>query len=205
MKKSTALVLALVSLVACGQPPAPPAPAAPAAVAPAAEPAAAPAAAPAPAAGGALFDAMDAVTGWEKYNGDGSSINLASVPGETGNALEISYTMGTGAWVAMWKAAGRDLTAYKGVRFRIKGEGSANTIEFKLEDKDGSNFVVFAPFKSNAASWTTVDIPLSSLKYGWGGDQNLALSDIKVHFAISAQEGDQKGSGKLLIDQVEFY
>lgn len=203
---ASVLTLFLLLVSACGQPPAPaqetPPVAAPLTPAPAPEPAPAPA--PEPAAGESLLDPTSPIQGWNVYNDNGSTIKLVDLPGENGKALGIEYNIGTGNWLATYKDLSLDLGRYKGIRFRYKGEGSGNSLEFKIEDADGSQFGMLVPSRSNPGSWTTVEVKYTDLAYWWGGDKNLNLASPKVHFAVSVKDGDQRGSGKVLVDQLEL-
>lgn len=200
------LTLCLLLASACGQPPAPasetPPVAAPLTPAPAPEPASAPA--PAQASGESLLDPASPIQGWNVYNDNGSTIKLVDLAGENGKALGIEYGMGTGNWLATYKDLTRDLGPFKGIRFRYKGEGSGNSLEFKIEDADGSQFGMLVPSRSNPASWTTVEVKFADLAYWWGGDKNLNLVNPKVHFAVSVKDGDQRGTGKVIVDQLEL-
>jgi hypothetical protein len=171
---------------------------------------AAPAAPAKPASAGigadGVVDSMAAApAGWDNYKDGSVTLNLAAGQGQRGKALVLDYNMNTGGWLGVWKQVNGNLSGYKGVRFAVRGEGAANSVEFKFEDKDGSNFGKVLAVKSNTGSWTTIEVPFSDLTYFWGGDQKLDLADPKIHFAISKKEGDAGGAGKLLIDKIELY
>lgn len=172
-------------------------------------PAAAPAKAAAVSAGlgadGVIDNFSSAPAGWDNYKDNGVTLNLTAVQGQRGKALQLDYNMNSGGWLGVWKQVHGNLANYKGVRFSVRGEGSSNSIEFKFEDKDGSNFGKVLSVKSNTGSWTTIEVPFSDLTYFWGGDQKLDLADPKIHFAVSKKEEDQGGAGKLLIERVELY
>ncbi len=153
---------------------------------------------------GLILDATNATEGWNIYKDEGVEVELESVSGKEGKALGISYDMGPGGWIGIYKG-NIDLSNCKSVKIIYRGKGSQNTIEFKLEDVDGSNFGIIFKTKSNVNGWTTVEVPLSELDYWWGGDESLDdLSNVNIHFAISKKEGDKGGSGKIVIDRIEL-
>ncbi|MFH1369004.1 MAG: carbohydrate binding domain-containing protein [Elusimicrobiota bacterium] len=164
------------------------------------------AAAPAPKIAGNVLDAMDSVTGWDKYVENTVTVNFAIVAGKTGKAIECTYDLTGGNYWGMWKGFSGDVSKYKGIKFTFRGEGSANSIEFKIEDMDGSNFGKILPMKSNTAAWTTVEVPFADLAYLWNGNQTLEYVDPKIHFAISKKVDDDKGGkGKFIVGQIELY
>lgn len=152
-----------------------------------------------------ILDAPNTTEGWNVYNAEDTTVELESVPGKDGEALGIVYDIGSEGWIGIYRD-NVDLSNCKSVKFVYRGKGSSNTIEFKLEDVDGSNFGIIIKAKSDAGGWTTVEVPIDDLTYWWGGDENLDnLSNVKLHFAISKkQEGDEGGSGKVAIDRIEL-
>jgi hypothetical protein len=163
---------------------------------------------PAPAAAPAdLLDGMDEGSAWKVYSDDrGVKVDVLPVDVEAGKALEIGFTMGPGEWLGIFRSIDRDLSGYKAIRFRYRGEGSPNSLEIKLEDADGSQFGRVLKTKTNLGSWTTVVIPFSELSYWWGGDNKLAWDKVhNCHFAISMKDsGDKGGAGKVIVDEIEL-
>ena len=154
-----------------------------------------------------LLDPMENTAGWTVYKDDrGVSVSLDTIDADKGKAVEVFYSMEGGEWFGIFKSINRDLSGYKGVRFSVMGAGSANSLEFKLEDADGTMFGKVVGLKSNTGSWAKVSVMFDQLAYWWGGDNSLDWTKIKnIHFAVSKKvKGDQGGSGKLMIDQVEL-
>lgn len=151
-------------------------------------------------------DVVEASKGWENYADATVVVKLAPVAGRKGSAIAIDYDMGSGAWFGIWKEIPKDISKYRGIKFSFKGEGSQNSIELKIEDKDGSNYGKLLAQKSNTAAWTTVELLFSDLTYFWGGNQTLDLvNNPKLHFAVSKKgDEDSGGKGKLLIEQIEL-
>lgn len=149
------------------------------------------------------LDNMDAVTGWNTYQ-DNTVVNtVASVEGQTGNALEITYAMNTGSWLGISKTpAATDLSGMTSLRFRVKGTGTGNTIQVKIADTTGRVFGanLTTPL-SNASDWTTVEIQKTDFAYFWGGaNSSMDWAHIQtLDFALSGASG----AGTMLIDTVE--
>lgn len=159
-----------------------------------------------PAASGELLDPTNSVIGWDTAVDQGSKIELAVVRGKSGNAIQATFTLDPGGWIAFSKRFTADFTKAKAIRFVYKGEGSINSIELKLENPDQGQFGVLLSKKSNESAWTTVEVPLSDFKYWWGGSsKDLQLSKpLRLFFAISKKEGDDGMSGKISVCQLEL-
>lgn len=152
-----------------------------------------------------IIDSMDSTLGWSNYGEKGARVNLSSAKGKYGQSLKVSYDMVDGGWVAITKNVNRDLSSAKRIRFWVKGEGSANSLEIKLEDFKQTNYGYVLKFKSNIGAWMVVDIPISKFEYWWGSNKSLNFKNVKsIHFAISKKDGDQGGSGKVYLDQLEM-
>jgi hypothetical protein len=156
---------------------------------------------------GIIDNMKGAPAGWQKYADNSVVLNTGAAQGPKGKSLELSYNINTGEWLGVWKQIAGDISKYKGVRFGVRGEGAANTVEFKIECADGANFGKVLPVKSNVGGWSTVEIAFADLAYFWGGNGSkvMSLRDPKVHFAISKREGDDGGIGKFVISQIEMY
>lgn len=153
------------------------------------------------------LDPMSETRGWTVYKDDrGVTVSLDVIETETGSALEIFYSMEGGEWLGIFKSINRDLSGYKGLRFSFMGLGSANSLEVKLEDGDGTQFGRVMEAKSNASSCKTVDVTFDQLSYWWGGDSSLDWKKVRhIHFALSKKsKTDQGGSGKVMIGKVEL-
>ena len=92
-----------------------------------------------------VIDSFSTTDGWGTYKDNGTTIEVKG----SDKALEIDYKMVSGKWVGTFKAYSNDFKDVSGFKFKYRGEGSANTVEFKLEDPDGSNFGTVLSTKSN--------------------------------------------------------
>jgi hypothetical protein len=115
-----------------------------------------------------------------------SAKNLAS--GDIAHAKNISSPV----WG--WSASSSlpvDISDTVAITLYYKGTGSSNTLQFKLEDEDGSVFGKRLYNATNISEWTKSRINYSELEYYWGGDDNLDLKNItRISFAIENGERD---------------
>ncbi len=149
-----------------------------------------------------VLDNMDSDTGWGTFADDkGSSSSISTVTGKEGKALSMEFDLGTGFWAVIGKDINKDLTGLKRIRFYYRYKGNPNTLEVKLIDEDGSNFLFKKEIKETLG-WEQMEINFSQFSYGWGGDAKLNLKNIKrIEVAISKGTG---GSGELVIDKIEY-
>lgn len=149
-----------------------------------------------------VLDNMENQDGWATFADDkGSSSSLSMIQGKKGKAVSMEFDLGVGFWAVIVKDINKDLTGLKKLRFYYKYRGKPNTLEVKLIDKDGSNFL-FKHEIEETLEWKMIEINFSQFSYGWGGDDKLDLRNIKrIEFAISKRTG---GSGELSIDEIEY-
>lgn len=144
---------------------------------------------------------------WATLVDTGSTIALATVPGRTDTALQITYNLGEGGWVQLYQAASSynmgDFSEMAGIIFYYRGSGKANTLEIKFEDTDGTNFGRLWPGQSAIADWTRIEVRFAELTYLWGGDANMDWEQVKnIFFAVSRKEGDMGGAGTVEIADI---
>jgi len=137
----------------------------------------------------------------------GSTIALATVPGRTDTALQITYNLGEDGWVVLYQPASSynrgDLSKMVGFTFYYQGSGNANTLELKFEDADGTNFGRLWQGQSAAADWTRIEMQLTELTYLWGDDPNMDWDQVhSITFAVSKKEGDMGGAGTVEIADI---
>lgn len=144
---------------------------------------------------------------WTTLTDTGSTIALATVPGRTNKALQITYDLGEGGWVQLYQSASSynrgDLSEMAGLTFYYRGDGNANTLEVKFEDTDGTNFGRLLQGQSAAADWTRIEVQFTELTYLWGGDVNMDWEQVKnISFAVSKKQGDMGGEGTVEIADI---
>jgi len=144
---------------------------------------------------------------WGTLADTGSTIALATVPGRTGTALQITYDLGGGGWVDLYQSASSynkgDLSKMTGLTFYYRGSGNANTLEVQIEDSDGTNFGRLLQGQSAAADWSRIEVRLTELTYLWGNDADMNWKQVKaISFAVSKKQGDMGGAGTLEIADI---
>lgn len=173
-----------------------------------------------------VIDSMESPVGWAKYTDDkGSSINVTTISGRTDNALEITYDLKEGGYVIISKNIedlndSEVLSEIQGIRFFYKGEGKQNTIGLKLEygDDDKTTFGDLWNRKTVSDNWEpSLEVQYNSIKclspkykcenrpYGPHVNEFNQTKVRKIEFAISNKpsDGDEQGSGKVIIDDVQ--
>ncbi|GAB4539584.1 MAG: hypothetical protein Fur002_04980 [Anaerolineales bacterium] len=156
----------------------------------------------------------DKLTGLKPYNSVGASVAFSLVPSFSGEGLEISYVIGEGGWAGVFRmVTPESLAETKGIKFSYMGSGSSNTLEFKMEYKQGTVFSVLLPHLSASPDWQEVEVLYTDLTC-WvntpGCPENLSLSletdkVIKIGFAVSNKidYNDAPGTGNIVIDNVQ--
>ncbi len=177
-----------------------------------------PTSSPTPTPASITIDTMDSISGWNTYTDDrGSTISLASVPGRTNNAIEISFDLQDGGWVGISKEISSEvlsaLTGAERIGFFYTGSGASNTIELKLLTRPDSNeesavFSVSWSKATAAGGWTFLEAPISAFvcwtETGCQRDEVFDLRNLwKIDFAISNKSRDTLGRGTVIIDDVQ--
>lgn len=131
-----------------------------------------------------------------------SSVSLSS----TNKALRLDFKFNDGDWMVCEKGTGLNAAAARGFRFRYKGTGAANHLEFKVKDRNNVEyFKKFYAFTNTDGEWKTAIVQMKELTlFGKGKDNNETL-DLKniaeVNFAIS--KNGAGGDGTFYIDYLE--
>lgn len=155
---------------------------------------------------GKVLDPMEDIEGWGAYNDEGAKIELAQVKGKKDKAVQISYTLDPGGWVAMDKKDLQlDMSKLTKVSFSCMMTGKINAVEFKLGDADGSIFGKIFKGSDIGKKWNIMNLPLSEMQYLWGGDEKMDWKNVvSISFAVSKGADGEGGSGKLFIDEIEY-
>jgi len=153
-----------------------------------------------------VLDSMDSSNNWLIQTDQGSSLSTSTVAGLKGNAIQLDYDIGSGAWVAIKRGDfGRvDISPGDAIGFYYKGMGDSNHIKIQINDADGDVFERKLANLSNISAWTQAILTFESLSHWEGtGDGTLDRGNISnVGFAVNVSEG---GSGKIAIDGLESY
>ena len=156
------------------------------------------------------------ISGWENYGCDEdkgvTTTSLDSVSGQDGRALELTYKFNRGDiddWAVIERDWGRNIAGSDSFRFKYKGTGSANNLELRVMDKNGTIFLKKIYDVTNTEDeWKTATIPyeelylLTSGTYSNGDTADtLDLKKVEaIFFVVSKGDG---GSGTLTIDELE--
>ncbi|MEX0879516.1 MAG: discoidin domain-containing protein [Thermoanaerobaculia bacterium] len=143
------------------------------------------------------------IAGWVAAPSDGIRMALSPDAGETGGALRIDFDFqGRAGWAAARKAFPRALPENWAMRFRFKGEGPPQTLEFKLLDPSGEN--VWWSVRRDFAlprDWTTLTVRKRQVSFAWGpagaGEKLRELGAIEVTVVNSSG-----GRGSVWIDDL---
>lgn len=148
-----------------------------------------------------LLSDFEVLDDWSMTKGDGTDLEVKSVKGKDGKAIELVYDLkDTRQWVAIFKNFELEVSKNDEFKFQVKGSGELNNIEFKLTDVDGSNFTRAFDGMSNKAEWTAISVPVSSLHHGWGGDKNLDMVT-EIWICVIFKNGKK---GTLTVDNLEY-
>jgi hypothetical protein len=139
---------------------------------------------------------------WTTNHGPRSTAEMKRVVKDDRNAYRIDYTMPADAhgYVEFIRdvADGLDVEDHP-FAFDIKAEGTGN-LEVKFIDSDGSVFRRVFPLKDAFEDWTHIVMDLSSVDYGWGG-QNSTFEHFKTLMMVPAGQG---GKGTLWLSDIGF-
>lgn len=138
-----------------------------------------------------------------------SRLDLGSVPGRTGNAMEISYTLDMGGYVLTSKRIDPQiLSGTERIGFFYKADGPSNILELKLEYQ-GDAYPIFAvsqPLVSDTDNWVLFEMPYSAFKCEAHCPSSGKMIDLiqvaRITIAVSNWRGGAPGPGKVTIDDL---
>lgn len=141
-----------------------------------------------------------------KTDGDNAAkASLEVVRFQEEPALELTYDLRGGDWVRCFVNVRENFSNFSRVQFLFKGEGSNNTLEFRLVDLDGTTAGALWSQQTGKKAWTVVDLPLIDLSYFWGGDPIIDKGRIRqIIFVVSKRAGDAGGRGRVTIRGIKF-
>jgi hypothetical protein len=150
-----------------------------------------------------VLDDFESLDGWRAITSDGALLHLQSVPGKSGNALEMDFDLSkVSGYVIAQKDFSIELPEDYQFSFDLRADAPVNNFEFKLLDDSGN---VFWQKKLNMrypAIWTRQRIRKRDISYAWGPARGgEARSVRKIEFVVSCGTG---GVGKVFIDNFRF-
>ncbi len=156
---------------------------------------------------------FDSGSGWRAQPSDGVDLKIASEPGPSGGSLRIDYDFARGSGYGIVRhdfSPPLDVPENFRFRFRIRGEGPRNTLEFKLVEKsvgtDGrvgeSVWWVNQRDYDFPAAWREVTLPKRLFNFAWGPSGGTPLRHIDaVEIVVTSFSG---GKGTVWIDDLSF-
>ncbi len=157
--------------------------------------------------------------GWVEYQNDGlGSIINASPVLQTNCEIKVSFDLKTNGWVAIYKKLEPNLLLQThGIRFSYIGTGAANTLEFKLIEKDasGNETIFYAQWDgatSTAGKEISQDIKYSDLicRFTLNSNCKTGAEHIKpdlvdrIDFSFSNASNAMPGEGEVIIKEIQI-
>ncbi|MBE0564520.1 MAG: discoidin domain-containing protein [Krumholzibacteria bacterium] len=150
-----------------------------------------------------VIDAGEDATAWTAHPADGVVMDLGTDQGERGRALRLDFRFTGGGWAIARRDVDLALPEDYTIRFRLRGEAPANTLELKLLDASGEN-VWWRVWRdvSWPADWTTFSARKRQIEFAWGPQGGGELRQVAaIEFAVTAGSG---GQGTVWIDDLEL-
>jgi hypothetical protein len=152
-----------------------------------------------------IIDTMDSIQGWETIKDDkGSAVNISSIPGKKGNAIQISYDLKEDGWVGISRQIDPKLLMQAfGLNFSYFSMGNQNTMELRFEYENETPFgISWTNSKTDAWSFQKAlytDFKCLDLRNRIG----FKLENVrKIEFIISNHPEGSAGSGTMILDNV---
>lgn len=149
---------------------------------------------------GLVIDDFREAEGWTAFAPEGVEVAVEADDG----ALRIEYDFRSGGGFAIVRReVEMEVEGNYAFEFRVRGEGPANDLEFKLIDGTGDNVWWhnrrrFEP----PGEWTTLTSSRRSIEFAWGPTQDRTLRRVAaVEFAVASASG---GSGTIWIDDLRY-
>lgn len=143
---------------------------------------------------------FDNTQSWETSESESSII---SIPGKFQQALQLTYHLNDRrAFTVIGKPYLLKLPQLYQFEFWVKGEGPANTLEFKLIDQHGNTYLKKFNGLRLSSQWKKLKVKSHELIYGWGPKPDLPLKQVKrLELAVAM---GQPGSGWIAFDQLNL-
>lgn len=158
-----------------------------------------------------VIDSMDSTEGWQTIDdGNGSSLNISSVQGKKGHAIQISYDLQEGGWVAISREVDPKMLAeVAGMNFSSLIMDRQNTVELRLLYKDGTAFGASWD-NPKAETWSYQALLFAKLKCmnpenECEFDDKINISKVRwmeIVLSNMPEVGDEAGTGIILLDDV---
>lgn len=152
-----------------------------------------------------LLDATASTEGWMIFNDAKAtgSLKVTGGPNSTWKALEMSYDLTGGNWVAFIKKLPAGMEKMKALIFYYRGDGKYN-LEVKVQDADGAVFGIKIPGGAEVAKWMKIVIPIEDLEYLWGGTKRVLEPKNIRQIEISVSTDGKGGPGKMMVSNIRY-
>jgi len=152
----------------------------------------------------ATLDAFESVKDWRASPSDGVSLRVSTDSGFRGRAMRLDFDFhGGGGYAVVHRAFNFAVPANYEFAFRIRGDASPNTLEFKLIDPSGDNvWWSNQPGFEFPRAWTEVVRKKRHITFAWGPKGGGDLARVAaIEFSITAGTG---GKGTVWIDELQL-
>ncbi len=149
-----------------------------------------------------VLDDFEDLARWKVLPSDGIVASLSSEEGFQGRALRLDFDFqGRAGYAVVRRELPLDLPGNYEIRFRVRGEGPPNNLEFKLVDPSGENvwWVNRRDFEP-PREWTEIRIKKRHVQFAWGPAGGGEIRKVAaIELAVTAGRG---GKGYLLVDDL---
>jgi hypothetical protein len=150
-----------------------------------------------------FIDRMDDAASWPARGSDYVVAGSRSVGSSDAKAIELSYDFdGVNGYAFMRRKADIALPHNFEVRFRMRGRGGRNDIQFKLTDGDNVWWKVWRN-RRPGADWEGVVIPAGDLRFAWGPATDHRLNRADGIELVVARNRDG-GAGAIAISDLQI-
>ena len=158
-----------------------------------------------------MDEAPATVGKWRTYGQvSGALTSIAGISGgNSDRCLEMAYNIIPDSplseqWAVMSRTMNPNAATGIMFRFKYKGSGSRDNIEFKVSDSDGNVYrkILYQAAETNDA-WKTAEIPFDELTY-FSGNRQLDLTRLRRIWIAVSKSPVSDGSGSLVIDELEY-
>lgn len=133
----------------------------------------------------------------------GTHIAVSTPTVNGSKCLRIQYDLSRGERVECFAPVTVNLARCDRVRLVFQGEGSANTLDIRVTDADGSTVGYTWPDRTKSPPWTASEIPLDEMTHFGGGDGFMDWTRVTtIQFTISKSNG---GRGQITLQEIKFF
>ncbi len=149
-----------------------------------------------------LVDNFENISGWEKVESEGTSINVYQDNGIKNKCIRIDFEFKLGSgYCGIRKKVNLHLPDNYQFVLYLKGESSPNNFEFKLIDSTGENVWWLNQRNFNfPQNWTQIKIKKRHITFAWGPKGGGQIDEVGyIEIIISSSTG---GKGSIWIDEL---